>query len=121
MVETDSHYEEAPPAAAQHHHQTYFHIEHGKSESRLQLQRLVASWVERRPDVCLLSSDNQRVFSHRSLLSLHSRTLLSVLHTRHLHHEPIDGHPPARVQVTEDPSRTLDANAPAHGPGYQGP
>ena len=85
MVETDSHYEEASPAAAQHHHQTYFHIEHGKSESRLQLQRLVASWAEGRPDVCLLSSDNQRVFSHRSLLSLHSRTLFSVLHT-HTHH-----------------------------------
>ena len=86
-METDSHYEELPPGAAQHHRQTYFHIEHGKSESRLQLQRLVARWAERRPDVCLLSSDNQRVFSHRSLLSLHSRTLFSVLHPHHLHDE----------------------------------
>ena len=86
-METDSHYEELPPGAAQHHRQTYFHIEHGKSESRLQLQRLVASWAERRPDVCLLCSDNQRVFSHRSLLSLHSRTLFSVLHPHHLHDE----------------------------------
>ena len=38
---------------------------------------MLCDWARARTDTCLLSSDSERVFSHRALLSLHSRLLRS--------------------------------------------
>ena len=57
----------------------YFRIENHKSECQKQLQQLVKCWTQDKPDLCLLSSDNQRVFTHKRLFSLHSKFLCSLL------------------------------------------
>ena len=59
---------------------SFFRIENiDKSETEAPLQHLLSSWTRARPDTCLLSSDGQRVFTHRALLSLHSRMLSPIL------------------------------------------
>ena len=59
---------------------SYFRIENrDKHETEAGLRRVLREWTHARPDTCLLSSDSERVFSHRALLSLHSRLLRSSL------------------------------------------
>ena len=67
---------------------SFFRIENSdKSETEAPLRHVLSSWTRARPDTCLLSSDGQRVFTHRALLSLHSRMLspsLASLETKEL-------------------------------------
>ena len=61
---------------------SYFRIENrDKHETEAGLRRVLREWTHARPDTCLLSSDSERVFSHRVLLSLHSRSLRSQVPT----------------------------------------
>ena len=50
-----------------------------KTETEAQLQHVLRAWTRARPDTCLLSSDGQRVFTHRALFGLHSRMLRASL------------------------------------------
>jgi len=59
--------------------ETFYKIVSSRTEKHQELQNLVQSWIEERPNVCLLTVDHQRIFCHAILLSLHSRMLMSVL------------------------------------------
>jgi len=56
-----------------------YNLKHDLQNTSKELLGMVQSWTTLKPDVCLISCDRSRIFSHRILLSLYSRSLLSVL------------------------------------------